>query len=116
MSRVGSVRVARTTWQTGGKGGRSVSGEDMAILKPEEVRQIPTKQALVVPENAPPIIAKLSRCIEGTTGRQLLAELDATRTIVERARADEVSIEARQLAALANARRHALTEAADHDG
>lgn len=113
---VGSVRVARTTWQTGGKGGRSVSGEDMAILKPEEVRQIPTKQALVVPENAPPIIAKLSRCIEGKTGRQLLAELDATRTIVERARADEVSIEARQLAALANARRHALTEAADHDG
>ena len=52
----------------------------------------------------------------GKTGRQLLAELDATRTIVERARADEVSIEARQLAALANARRHALTEAADHDG
>lgn len=47
---------------------------------------------------------------------RLLAELDATRTIVERARADEVSIEARQLAVLANARRHALTEAADHDG
>ena len=66
---VGTVRVARTTWQTGGSGGRSVSGEDIPILRPEEIRQLPERQALVVAENSKPIIAKLTRCIDGKTGR-----------------------------------------------
>ena len=36
---VGQVRVTRRTWQTGAMAGRTFSGEDIAILRPEEVRQ-----------------------------------------------------------------------------
>lgn len=76
---VGTVRVARTTWQTGGRGGRSTSGEDMPILRPEEIRQLPERHALVVAENTRPILAKLARCIDGKPGRQLLVQQKAAR-------------------------------------
>lgn len=71
---VGTTRVARTTWQFGRSGGRSASGDDMLIIRPEEVRQLPERQALVIAENTKPIIAKLSRSIDGRTGRRLLAQ------------------------------------------
>ena len=68
---VGTTRVSRTTWQFGRSGGRSASGDDMLILRPEEVRQLPERQALVIAENTRPIIAKLTRSIDGKTGRVL---------------------------------------------
>ena len=71
---VGTTRVARTTWQFGRGGGRSASGDDMLIIRPEEVRQLPERQALVVAENTKPIIAKLTRAIDGASGRKLLAQ------------------------------------------
>lgn len=37
---VGTVRVPRTTWQTG-RGGRSISGEDIPILRAEEIPPTP---------------------------------------------------------------------------
>jgi type IV secretion system protein VirD4 len=76
---VGTVRVARTTWQTGGRGGRSTSGEDMPILRPEEIRQLPERHALVVAENTRPILARLTRCIDGQPGRQLLDQQETAR-------------------------------------
>jgi len=76
---VGTVRVARTTWQFGRSGGRSASGDDMLIIRPEEVRQLPERQALVIAENTKPIIAKLTRSIDGKTGRHLLAQQRAAR-------------------------------------
>ena len=66
----GTVRIARTSWQTGQRAGRSVSGEDIPVLKPEAIRQLPERQALVVAENGKPIIAKLTRCIDGKPGKQ----------------------------------------------
>ncbi len=62
---VGTTRVTRTTWQLGRGGGRSASGDDMLIIRPEEVRQLPERQALVIAENTKPIIAKLTRSIDG---------------------------------------------------
>ena len=71
---VGTTRIARTTWQLGRGGGRSSSGDDMLIIRPEEVRQLPERQALVIAENTKPIIAKLTRSIDGKPGRRLLAQ------------------------------------------
>ena len=69
---LGPVRVARTTWQTG-RTGRSVTGEDIPILTGAEIRQLPERRALVVAEHGKPIIATLTRCIDGRRGRRLLA-------------------------------------------
>ncbi|MGI5952025.1 MAG: type IV secretory system conjugative DNA transfer family protein, partial [Brooklawnia sp.] len=105
---VGTVRIARTSWQTGGPGGRTVSGEDIPILKPEAIRQLPERQALVVAENGKPIIAKLSRCIDGKSGRQLLAEQAAARSRLAADQAAAISAGERQSAALDEARRLGL--------
>ena len=54
--------------------GRTVSGDDIDILRPEEIRRLPERQALVIAENGRPIIARLHRSIAGRTGRALLAD------------------------------------------
>ena len=61
---VGQTRVSRTNWQTGAMAGRTFSGEDIAIIRPEEIRRLPERHALVIAENGKPIIARLSRCID----------------------------------------------------
>jgi type IV secretion system protein VirD4 len=61
---LGPVRVARTTWQSG-RSHRSVTGEDIPILTGAEVRQLTERHALVVAENGKPLIARLTRCIDG---------------------------------------------------
>jgi type IV secretion system protein VirD4 len=71
---IGTVRITRTSWQTGTMAGRTVSGDDLDILRPEEVRRLPERQALVIAENGRPIIARLHRSIDGRTGRALLAD------------------------------------------
>lgn len=80
---VGTTRVSRRSYNQGRGGwGSSVYGEDVPILRPEEIRQLPDRHALVVAENAPPFIAKLSRCIDGRRGRALLqAQQEARRRI-----------------------------------
>jgi len=101
---VGTTRVTRTTWQLGQTGGRTAHGDDMLILRPEEVRQLPEKHALVVAENSKPIIARLTRCIEGKTGRQLLAQQAEKRQELQVGRDQAISSEARAVAALAKRR------------
>lgn len=61
----GTVRITRTSWQTGQRSGRSVSGEDVPVVKPEAIRELPERHALTVAENGKPIIAKLTRCLDG---------------------------------------------------
>ena len=56
---VGTVRVPRTSWQSGQMAARTTSGEDIAVLRPEEIRQLPERHALVIAENGRPIIARL---------------------------------------------------------
>ena len=105
---LGQVRVARTSWQSGRLGGRQMSGEDIAILTPAEVRQLKERHALVLAENGAPIIVKLHRCIDGKAGRSLLEGKDMLRATVAVDRRHQVSSEARATAALAEARRSGL--------
>lgn len=107
---VGTTRVARTSWQLGSRGGRTASGEDMPILRPEEMRQLPERHALVIAENTRPILAKLHRCIDGTPGRRLLEEQRVLRGELSERRRTEPGQGARAVAALAAARQHALLD------
>lgn len=77
---IGTTRVTRDSLSDGPGGiGTSRHSEDTPILRPEQLRLIPERQALVVAENAPPIIARLHRCLDGRAGRQLAAELQQAR-------------------------------------
>lgn len=105
---LGPVRVTRTTWQTGQMGGRTTTAEDIPIMTGAEVRQLKERHALVVCENGRPMIAKLHRCIDGKTGKQLLAEQRELRTHLDNDRVMGITPEARSTAALVEARRHGL--------
>jgi type IV secretion system protein VirD4 len=104
---LGTVRIGRVTHSSGGfnGGGRSFSGDDIPIMRPEEVRQLPDRQALVVAENGKPIIAKLHRCVEGKAGERLLADQRALRERLTNDRRMVITPEARATAALVEARR-----------
>jgi len=110
---VGQVRVARRTWQTGTMAGRTYSGEDIAILRPEEIRQLKERQALVLAENGKPIIARLTRCIDGKAGRQLLFDHDQLRARLADESPGVPAAEARAAAALAEAQHRGI--AADQE-
>src|ERR1019366_9672144 len=98
---VGTTRVARTSYDTGrGGSGRTRSGEDIPVLRPEEIRQLPEGTALVIAENARPLIATLHRCIDGKAGRALLADQGAARQRVGHARAHTIAAAARTTAAV----------------
>ena len=71
---IGTVHVTLTSWQTGMMAGQTVSGDDIDILRPEEIRRLPERQAVVIAENGRTIIASLYRSINGRTGRGLLAD------------------------------------------
>jgi type IV secretion system protein VirD4 len=86
---LGSTRVRRTSYTYRGTGwGRSTHGETVPVLRPEEIRQLPPGRALVVAENAPPLIARLTRCLTGRRGAELLAAQAAARDRVAAACAD----------------------------
>jgi type IV secretion system protein VirD4 len=77
---VGTTRVPRRNFSVGrGMGGSNLYGEDVPVLRPEEIRQLPERYALVIAENARPLIAKLHRCVEGRAGHELLHARDAAR-------------------------------------
>jgi type IV secretion system protein VirD4 len=101
---VGQVRVSRKTWQTGTMAGRTFSGEDIAILRPEEIRQLAERRALVLAENGKPIIARLDRCIDRKPGRRLLADQKRLRAVLAETCRTGVSAEVRATVALAEAR------------
>jgi type IV secretion system protein VirD4 len=112
---LGTIRVGRVTHNTGGSqgGGRSYSGDDIPIMRPEEVRQLPDRQALVIAENGKPIIAKLHRCVEGKDGARLLAQQQWLQARLTDERRMIITPEARAAAALAEARRLGFTEHLD---
>jgi len=99
---VGTTRVSRTSYNTGrGGSGRTTAGQDIPVLRPEEIRQLPEGKALVIAENARPLIATLHRCIQGKSGRRLLADQGAARDRVGRARGQAVSAAVRTADAVA---------------
>ncbi|KQY55728.1 hypothetical protein ASD11_14545 [Aeromicrobium sp. Root495] len=85
---MGTVRVTRTSWQSGPMAGRTANADDIAILTGAEIRQLRDRRALVVAENGKPILAKLTRAIDGKSGRRLLENLSAARERVDCARRD----------------------------
>ena len=111
---VGITRTARTTWQTGPTGSRSTTSEDFRILQPDEIRCLPQRRALIVAENGEPIIAKLTRSIDGRPGRQLLHDQQATRNRLAQTRGSAVDHDSRATAALVEAHRRSLGD--DRDG
>ena len=77
---LGTTRIRRTTHTRSAAGwGRSTTGHDEPVLRPEQIRQLPDRHALVVAENARPLLARLTRCIDGSSGRALLAGQAAAR-------------------------------------
>jgi type IV secretion system protein VirD4 len=76
----------------------------MLILRPEEVRQLPEKHALIVAENSKPIIARLTRCVEGKSGQELLTQQSEIRRGLQARQGQTISSEARAIAALASGR------------
>ena len=85
---IGTTRVSRRSYNLHRGGwGSSFYGDDVPVLRPEEIRQLPERHALVVAENARPFIARLSRCIDGRRGKDLLRAQAAARSVSARARA-----------------------------
>lgn len=75
------VRVPRHTVNDGPGGvGTTWSGEDVRVLRPGDIRRIRDRHALIVAGTAPPILARLRRCLDGRDGKALLAELEVART------------------------------------
>lgn len=103
-----TVRVHRTSWQSGAMAGRTVSGEDIPILSSGEIRRLPERQALVIAENGKPIIAKLHRCIEGPRGHRLLANQKRLRDQLNQSQRRVVTPETATAAAVSEARRRGL--------
>jgi type IV secretion system protein VirD4 len=88
--------------------GRTFSGEDIAILRPEEVRQLQERYALVLAENGKPIMARLARCIDGKAGRRLLADQKRLRAQLAEKCLEVPTAEGRSAAALAEAQHHGI--------
>lgn len=77
---IGTTRVSRRSYNAH-RGGwaSSFHGDDVPVLRPEEIRQLPDRHALVIAENARPFVAKLTRCIEGRGGKALLRAQEVAR-------------------------------------
>ncbi|MBB1510640.1 type IV secretory system conjugative DNA transfer family protein [Tessaracoccus sp. MC1756] len=71
---LGSKRVTRRNHQLGGHRSFSTHGEDVPVIRPEQLRELPSRSALVIAENGKPILARLRRAIDGTSGRRLLSQ------------------------------------------
>jgi type IV secretory pathway TraG/TraD family ATPase VirD4 len=113
---IDDVRISRQTVSDGPGGiGTSRSGEDIRVLRPGDIRRLPERHALVIAGNAPPIIAKLRRCLDGKTGKLLHAELEEAREQLAASRGRTASITDRAAAALAHAREHKLTPGGQPD-
>ena len=114
---LGTTRVPRQSVSDGPGGvGTNRTVEDVPVLRPEQIRLIPERQALVVAENAPPLIAKLRRCLDGRAGRALLTRQAAARDQIGRSRQDLIDPGARTAAAVAYAQQHRLNATDDLGG
>jgi hypothetical protein len=107
---IDDVRVSRQTATDGPGGiGTTRAGEDIRILRPGDLRRIQDRHALVIAGNAPPILARLRRCLDGEPGAALKAELEDARGRAARHRASVGTVRERTAAAVAYARDHRLT-------
>ncbi|MCC2592545.1 TraM recognition domain-containing protein [Tessaracoccus sp. OS52] len=80
---LGTRRITRRNHQHGPHTSSSSHGEDIPVIRPEQIRELHTGAALIVAENGKPIIATLTRSIDGKRGRQLLQQQTQLRTHVQ---------------------------------
>ena len=108
---LGTRRVTRRNHQHGGHGSVSTHGEDTPVIRPEQLRELPGRTALVVAENGKPILATLHRAIDGKHGKNLLTQQQAARQLIT-ATADSQPMTAGEKTALAHsyARQLGLTD------
>ena len=107
---LGTARVSRMSTSRGPGGtGTNRTTEDVPVLRPEQIRLIPERQALVVAENAPPLIAQLRRCLDGRAGRALLGQQRAARASVGAAGEDLIDVSQRTASAVGYAQQHRLS-------
>lgn len=77
-----TVRVSRKTYQGGSIdriGSSSHSGDDIRVMTPGEIRNIPDRHALLIPDRGKALMLRTHRCIDGRAGRELLQEQRALR-------------------------------------
>ena len=107
---IDDVRISRQTITDGPGGtGTSRSGEDVRVLRPGDIRRIKERHALVIAGNAPPIIVKLRRCLDGKDGTKLKAEREQAQARIVASRAQTPSMADRTEAAVTYARKQQLT-------
>ncbi len=82
---LGTRRITRRNHQHGSHGSISSHGEDTPVVRPEQLRELPARTALVVAENGKPILATLHRAIDGRPGRELLSQQRAARQLITQA-------------------------------
>jgi type IV secretion system protein VirD4 len=83
---------------------------------PKEIRRLQERRALVIAENGKPIIARLSRCIDGKAGGRLLAAQARLRAGLGDRPHSAPTTEARAIAALVEARRRGIAADPGRDG
>lgn len=111
---IDDVRVSRQTVSDGPSGvGTSRSGEDVRVLRPGDIRRVAERHALVIAGTAPPVLARLTRCLDGADGKRLSAELTAARARVAHARRAGLDPQARAEEAVAKAQDLWLTRRPD---
>ena len=108
---LGARRITRRNQQHGQHGSISTHGEDTPVIRPERLRELPTRTALVVAENGKPIIATLHRAIDGKPGKRLLAQQGVARRLIATS-TDAHSMSAAERTAMAHsyARQLGLTD------
>jgi type IV secretion system protein VirD4 len=99
---LGTVRVSRESYQTQMERGSQISGDDIMVIRPEEVRQIKRGHVLIVAGNLKGILARTYRAIDGEPGRALL---DSQRRLREQVRARDAERSQRRLAGWGSAAR-----------
>jgi type IV secretion system protein VirD4 len=106
---LGPVRVPRTGWHTGPTSGRQLSADDIPVLTAAEIRRLPERHALVIAEQARPVITRLHRCLDGPPGHRLLTDQADLRARVAAGSRQQITPGTRTHAAVAEAHRRGLT-------
>jgi type IV secretion system protein VirD4 len=101
---LGSTRRMRSSRSSGPGGGSTNWGaETEPILRPEEIRMLPQRRALILAENAAPFIARMHRCIDGRAGRELLRAQEIARDAISAERSSGPDLAHKTATAVATA-------------
>jgi type IV secretion system protein VirD4 len=69
-----------------GRGGRTWVPQQVPVLEPAELRQLPTGTVLLVADTCPPLVIRPRRCIDGRSGRTVRADQRRARAVARQPR------------------------------